>query len=90
MLDRVQHHFPARHYVMVDDKLRILTAMKDVMRERLTTVFPRQGHYAIDPANVAKYPAADVSISSIGDLLNVDARSLLGPNFSVRPFAEKS
>ena len=90
MLDRVQHHFPARHYVMVDDKLRILTAMKDVLRERLTTVFPRQGHYAIDPANVAKYPAADVSISSIGDLLNVDARSLLGPHSSVRPFPEKS
>ncbi len=78
MLDRVQHQFPARHYVMVDDKVRILAAMKDMMRERLTTVFPRQGHYAMDAASVATYPAADISIPSIGDLLDVDSRSLLG------------
>ena len=88
MLDKVQHHFPARHYVMVDDKLRILAAMKDAMRERLTTVFPRQGHYAMDPASVAAYPAADLSIPSIGDLLDVDPRSLLGQHSGVRPLQE--
>ncbi|MBC7656886.1 MAG: HAD family hydrolase [Frankiaceae bacterium] len=89
MLDEVQHHFPARHYVMVDDKLRILAAMKAVMRERLTTVFPRQGHYAMDPANVADYPAADISVPSIGDLLDVDSRSLLGQHPGVQPLQEK-
>ena len=89
MLDRVQHHFPARHYVMVDDKVRILAAMKAAMRERLTTVFPRQGHYAMDSAGVAAYPPADVSIPSIGDLLDADPRSLLG-HAGVRPLKEKS
>ncbi len=83
MLDAVQRHYPARHYVMVDDKLRILTAMKQVMLDRLTTVFPRQGHYALDPAVVAAYPAADLSIELIGDLLNADLRGLLAPSGTV-------
>ncbi len=72
MLDAVQRHFPARHYVMVDDKLRILAAMKAFMQGRLTTVFPRQGHYALDPAAVAKYTPADIAIERIGDLLQFD------------------
>ncbi len=76
MLDAVQRHHPARHYVMVDDKLRILAAMKDVMRDRLTTVFPRQGHYALDPAAIAAHPAADLGVERIADLLHVDIRSL--------------
>ena len=77
MLDAVQRHYPARHYVMVDDKLRILAAMKSVMADRLTTVFPRQGHYALDPALVAACPAADLSVERIGDLLDVDIRTVL-------------
>ena len=76
MLDAMQRHNPARHYVMVDDKLRILTAMKGVMQSRLTTVFPRQGHYALDLDAVATYPAADLSIERIGDLLDEDVRGL--------------
>lgn len=76
MLDSIQRQHPARHYVMVDDKLRILAAMKQVLQHRLTTVFPRQGHYALDPAVVAAYPAADLSIECIGDLLEADIRSL--------------
>ena len=83
MLDAVQRHHPARHYVMVDDKLRVLTAMKQVMQDRLTTVFPRQGHYALDPAAVAAYPAADLGLDSIGDLLDADIRGLLAPSGSV-------
>ena len=79
MLDSVQRHHPARHHVMVDDKLRILTAMKRVMRDRLTTVFPRQGHYALDPAAVAANPAADLSIERIGDLLDADIRDSFAP-----------
>jgi FMN phosphatase YigB (HAD superfamily) len=82
MLDAVQRHHPARHYVMVDDKLHILAAMKKVMQDRLTTVFPRQGHYALDPAAVAAFPAADISIERIGDLLPIDIRELMGPNDS--------
>jgi FMN phosphatase YigB (HAD superfamily) len=77
MLDVVAHHFPARRYVLVDDKERILAAMKAVWNERLVTVFPRQGHYAHDPANVGRYPAADCSVERIGDLLAVDLDALL-------------
>ncbi len=76
MLGLVQRHHPARHHVMVDDKLRILSAMKQVMQDQLTTVFPRQGHYALDPAVIAAYPAADLTIERIGDLLDADIRSL--------------
>jgi FMN phosphatase YigB (HAD superfamily) len=79
MLDAVQRHFPARHYVMVDDKLRILTAMKAILQDRLTTVFPRQGHYAFDPANIAAYPAADFSVEHIGELADFNLASLLAP-----------
>ncbi len=77
MLDAVQRHHPARHYVMVDDKPRILAAVKDVMQDRMTTVFPRQGHYAHDPAAIAACPAADLGIERIGDLLDADIRGLL-------------
>jgi FMN phosphatase YigB (HAD superfamily) len=72
MLDAVQRQYPAQHYVMVDDKLRILSAMKQAMSHRLTTVFVRQGHYALDLANVVAYPAADLSLAQIADLLAVD------------------
>ena len=69
MLDAVAAAYPAERYVMVDDKLRILSAMKKQWGERLTTVFPRQGHYAVDPAVLREFPAADVSVERIGDLL---------------------
>ncbi len=71
MLDDVERRYPAKRYVMVDDKLRILTAMKNVWGERLTTVFVRQGHYASDPALVAEYPAADITIDAIGASLDL-------------------
>jgi FMN phosphatase YigB (HAD superfamily) len=69
-LDDVVQRFPADHYVMVDDKLRILAAIKKIWKERVTTVFVRQGHYAIDPKITSAYPAADVAFDQIGDLLN--------------------
>jgi len=72
----VENHFPARHYVLVDDKLRILDAVKRIWGERVTTVFPRQGHYATDPNEVAKYPPADITIERIGDLLDHDLAPL--------------
>lgn len=68
MLADVERRYPAYRYVMVDDKLRILAAMKRSWNTRLTTVFPRQGHYALDPINVATYPAADITLERIGDL----------------------
>ena len=71
MLDVVMRRYPAGHYVMVDDKLRILAAMKEVMGKRLTTVFPRQGHYALDPKIVAAYPPAEISIEHIGEMVDV-------------------
>ena len=71
-LDDLQRRYPARHYVMVDDKLRILAAMKSVLGERLTTVFVRQGHYAVDPEAIAAYPAADRTIERIGDVVDLD------------------
>ena len=72
MLDSVQQLYPAQHYVMVDDKVRLLDAMKTVMGSRLTTVFPRQGHYALDLASNARYMAPDVTISRIGELVGMD------------------
>lgn len=72
MLDDIEQRYPARHYVMVDDKLRILAAMKKIWADRLTTVFPRQGHYALDPSNITAYPQADMTIESIGELVDLD------------------
>ena len=71
-LDDVAHRYPADHYVMVDDKLRILTAIKKIWGPRVTTVFVRQGHYAADPAILSAYPPADVTVDQIGDLLNAN------------------
>jgi FMN phosphatase YigB (HAD superfamily) len=68
MLEAVARRFPATHYVMVDDKLRILAAMKSHWGERLTTVFVRQGHYASDARELARWPAADATIEHIGAL----------------------
>jgi FMN phosphatase YigB (HAD superfamily) len=78
MLEDVQQYYPGRHYVMVDDKLRILAAMKKIWSGRLTTVFPRQGHYALDPKIVAANPPADITIERIGDLVGYDLPRLLG------------
>lgn len=72
MLGEVERLYSARHYVMIDDKLRILAAMKKIWGTRLTTVWPRQGHYAFDRQSVAKYPPADLTIERIGDLINHD------------------
>jgi len=79
MLVDLEQRFPARHYVMVDDKLRILAAMKKILQDRLTTVFPCQGHYALDPHNLSAYPPADLAIERIGDLLNYDFPALTRP-----------
>jgi FMN phosphatase YigB (HAD superfamily) len=76
-LDDVEERYPARHYVLVDDKLRILSAAKKVWGERVTTVLPRQGQYALDPGVVAAYPAPDLAIERIGDLLELDLRGVL-------------
>lgn len=77
MLDQVMACYPARHYVMVDDKLRILSAMKKAWGDKLTTVFPRQGHYAHDPKEILSNQPADVSIERIGELAEFDIASLL-------------
>ena len=78
MLADVEKKFPAPHYVVIDDKLRILAAMKKVWGNRLTTVFPRQGHYALDSESIAKYPPADLTVERIGDLVQFDLDTLLG------------
>jgi FMN phosphatase YigB (HAD superfamily) len=90
-LDEVEKHYPADHYVLVDDKLRILTAVKQIWGARVTTVFPRQGHYAVDPQVLAAYPPADITIGRIGDLLNYDLSSLLAAeSTSAATLREKS
>jgi FMN phosphatase YigB (HAD superfamily) len=73
----VVDRYPADHYVMIDDKLRILAAMKKIWGKRLTTVFVRQGHYALDPKVVASNPPGDMTIERIGDLLNYELGDLL-------------
>ncbi len=90
MLDEVEARYPARRYVMVDDKLRILAAMKDILQERLTTVFPRQGHYAFDPQVLSTYAPADLTIERIGDLLNYDFSAAPTPAGSIRGKQEMS
>jgi len=72
MLEDVEQLYPADHYVMIDDKLRILSAIKQVWGGRVTTVFPRQGHYAEDAKTIASYPPADLTIERIAELLNYD------------------
>lgn len=76
-LDDVEKRFPADHYVLVDDKLRILTAIKKLWGRRLTTVFPRQGHYALDPDCLEDYPPADITVDRIGNLLGYSLEQFL-------------
>jgi FMN phosphatase YigB (HAD superfamily) len=76
MLQAVESRYPAQHYVMVDDKLRILTAMKKVWGARLTTMFVRQGHYALDVAALSTYPPADITLEKIGDLATYNLSNL--------------
>ena len=76
-LEDVERRYPADHYVLVDDKLRILTAAKEVWGGRVTTVFPRQGHYALDPEILAQYPPADLSLEGVGDLLTCELPVLI-------------
>ncbi len=73
----VEGRYPAGHYVVVDDKLRILDAIKKIWGPRVTTVFVRQGHYALDPQLTAQYPAADLTIDTIGQMIDFDAARLL-------------
>src|SRR5258706_2079550 len=75
-LDDVERRYPAEHYVLVDDKPRILAAVKHFWGERVTTVLPRQGIYAHDPQVVGAFQPADVTIERIGDLLDCDLRRL--------------
>jgi FMN phosphatase YigB (HAD superfamily) len=76
-LDDIAQHYPADHYVFVDDKVRILATVKRAWTSRVTTVFPRQGHYAMDEKEVAKYPKPDLSIEHIAILLDYDLPALV-------------
>jgi FMN phosphatase YigB (HAD superfamily) len=77
-LDDVERRYPAQHYVLVDDKMLILTAIKKAWNSRVTTVFPRQGQYAHDQTIIAQCPPADLTVNRIGDLLDYDLAALLG------------
>jgi FMN phosphatase YigB (HAD superfamily) len=77
-LDDVEQRYPADHYVLVDDKLRILAAVKSLWGTRVTTVFPRQGHYALDPQILAAFPPADIAIERIGALATFERADFLG------------
>jgi len=87
-LDDVARRYPAEHYVVVDDKLRILTAVKRYWGQRVTTVFPRQGAYAHDPKVLSAFPPADVTIDRIGDLLDCDPARLRTPPQFLAPGLE--
>src|SRR5690348_7232829 len=86
-LKDVERRYPAEHYVLVDDKLRILTAVKEAWGKRVTTVFPRQGEFALNPATLASYPPADITVERIADLLSYDLADLLPAD---RPAAKKT
>ena len=76
-LEDVEQRYAADHYVLVDDKLRILAAVKQIWGDRVTTVQPLQGHYARDPIEQSSYPAADFTIERIGDLVDFDVPAAL-------------
>jgi hypothetical protein len=71
-LEDVEGRYPADHYVLIDDKIRILTAVKKIWGGRVTTVFPRQGHYALDAKLVAGFPAPDITVERIGEVATID------------------
>jgi hypothetical protein len=73
----VERRFPAEHYVLVDDKVRILTAIKQAWGARVTTVFPRQGHYARE-ASAPAFPTPDITVERIGELVDYDLATLVG------------
>lgn len=81
-LDDVARRFPADHYVLIDDKLRILTAVKKIWGAKVTTVFPKQGHYAHDPQVLKSFPPADITVERIGDLLKYGHESFQAPGGS--------
>ena len=70
-LEDVEKRYPADHYLLIDDKLRILTAVKRIWNDRVTTIFVRQGHYALDEKAISGYPRADLTIEHIGDLIEL-------------------
>ena len=76
-LDDLQARYPAGHYAMVDDKPKILAAMKAELGERLTTIFVRQGHYAAEAAGQAITPAPDRCIDHIAELCQFNLEQLL-------------
>jgi FMN phosphatase YigB (HAD superfamily) len=76
-LKYVERLYPANHYVLIDDKLHILAAVKKIWGERVTTVFPKQGHYAFDPKILAENPPADIELAKINDLLKFDLATFL-------------
>jgi FMN phosphatase YigB (HAD superfamily) len=78
-LEDIAARYPADHYVFIDDKVRILAAVKAAWGERVTTIFPRQGHYAVDAKEVAKYPKPDFTIERIGALMDADLPALVKP-----------
>lgn len=83
-LDDVERRYPAAHYVLVDDKLRILTAIKKIWGDRVTTVFPRQGQYAHDLSVLAACPPADLTVERIDNLLDYDLAALLATKQSIQ------
>lgn len=76
-LDDIQERYPADHYIFIDDKVRILSAVKKAWGSRVTTIFPRQGHYAVDEKEVAKYPKPDFTIDRIGELMETDLSAII-------------
>jgi hypothetical protein len=82
-LDDVKRRYPADHYILVDDKPRILAAVKKIWCDRVTTVFPRQGQYAHDAKAIAACPPANLTVERIGDLLDYDLPALLAGKKSI-------
>lgn len=85
MLDDMQRRYPARHYVVIDDEPRILAAMKRQLQQRLTTVLPRQGRYALEVHNDIVPASADLAVAAIGELLRFDLPTLRDAALRAQP-----
>ncbi|WP_158744178.1 HAD family hydrolase [Acidisphaera sp. L21] len=66
----IERRYPAERYVVIDDKIRLLTAFKKVWGNKVMTVFPRQGQFGLDTKVIAANPPADIDVDRIAQLLD--------------------
>jgi hypothetical protein len=75
-IEDVRQRYPAEHYLLIDDKLRILARLKGILGDLVTTLHVAQGHYASSERGI--YPAADLEVPSIAAVRQLGREVFLG------------